>query len=83
MEFGLIDYVVPMETVLESAEKQLQKLLKADQTTLVGVKQNIRMPLINNMEKWEAMPQIDPVEHFLKPTSRAVLLGVLAKLGGR
>ena len=81
--YGLIDQVVPMEIVLSTAENKLQQLLMADQTTLVGVKNNIRLPLIANMEKWKKMPQVNPVEHFLKPTSRAVLMNVLKSLANK
>ena len=78
---GLVDGTAPMEEVQERAEKQLKKWLALDHDTLIGVKNNIRLPMITSMMEQSKMDGlVDVNEHFWKPTSRETLMKVIMAL---
>jgi len=80
-EYGLVDEVVPMEEVEERAEQQLKKWLAHDHDTIVGVKNNIRMPYLNEIieqSKWNGL--VNANDHFWEDTSRETLMKVIMAL---
>lgn len=79
-EQGLVDAVVAADEVLNWAENKMQKLLRADATTLLGVKHNLKMPLLNNMKEQINWDVVNPKEHFWLPTSRETLMKVILAL---
>ena len=68
---GLVDEVVPLEGVLQRAEKQMQKYLQADQEIWISTKGKLRKQLLNNLEKNPAEAMNEASELWWKPEIRA------------
>lgn len=47
---GLVDELVPLENVLERAEKQMKLYMKADQEILINTKQKLRKHLLDKLD---------------------------------
>lgn len=67
---GLVDQLVPITEVLQTAEQKMQSLLKADEETLMGVKINLRHALIKQMIHLMKDTPIDTEQHFWKEGSQ-------------
>ena len=68
---GLVDDLVPLEHVLERAEKQMRKYLKADQEILVNTKQKLRKHLLEKLDLKPGNSLKEASELWWKPEIRA------------
>ena len=79
--YGLVDEITSSEQVQALAEQQLKKWLAHDHDTIVGVKHNVRMPLLKKLieqSKMEGLVQAN--DHFWKDSSRETLMKVIMQL---
>ncbi|MEO1263124.1 MAG: enoyl-CoA hydratase/isomerase family protein [Bacteroidota bacterium] len=79
--FGLVDEVTSSDQVQILAEQKLKKWLAHDHDTIIGVKQNVRMPYLSQLieqSKMDGLVQAN--DHFWKDTSRQTLMKVIMQL---
>lgn len=78
---GLVEEVVAQEKVLERAEAKMQQWLEHDFQTVIGVKNNVRIPHIGGLiQQSQAPGLVDVNEHFWKDSSRETLMKVIMTL---
>lgn len=68
---GLVDAIVPLEAVLETAEKKMKHYLKADQQILVNTKAKLRKHLWNQLDLNAENSLKEASELWWKPEIRA------------
>jgi len=70
---GLVDEVVSDEEVLEIAEIKMKEFLEFDYTTWCGMKKNLRLQLIADMESDRTNGHTSTLEHFEKNDGKEIL----------
>lgn len=78
---GLVDEIVDLEHVLTTSEQKMNTLLTADFDTLMGVKINLRHPLIKQMIALAKDTPIGTEQHFWKENSQKRLKILAEKIG--
>lgn len=68
---GLVDELVPLENVLERAEKQMKLYMKADQEILINTKQKLRKHLLDKLDLKAENSLEEASELWWKPEIRA------------
>ncbi|MFS4493830.1 enoyl-CoA hydratase/isomerase family protein [Maribacter sp. 2308TA10-17] len=68
---GLVDELVPLENVLERAEKQMQHYMKADQEILINTKAKVRKHLLDKLDLQAENSLAEANELWWKPEIRA------------
>ena len=68
---GLVDELVPLENVLERAEKQMRHYMKADQQILVNTKAKVRKHLLDKLDLEAENSLAEANELWWKPEIRA------------
>ena len=77
---GLVDVVVPVDQVLETAERKIAHYLKFDQKTWSASKLNLRTDLINTVTNYNEDLLEKVVEHWFHPHTQTILNGFVAML---
>lgn len=77
---GLVDVVVPVEQVLETAERKMAHYLKFDHKTWSITKLNLRTELINKVTHYDEDLLENVVEHWFQPQTQTMLNGFVAML---
>ncbi len=78
---GLVDKIVDLDRVLPAAEQKMQQLLTSDFDTLMGVKMNLRHPLIIQMIALAKDTPIGTEQHFWQESSQKRLKMLADKIG--
>ena len=61
---GIVDFVFPPEDLLKRAKKDMQRLLRFSLPSLISVKQNLRTPILEYMQKNREQALVE-IEKFL------------------
>ncbi len=82
LAMGLVDQLVPLEELLNTAELKMQQLLQSDDGALQGTKKNIKKSLMKKVDV-----DIDSILHaavaqWWSPNSRAIMKAAVEGLGG-
>lgn len=77
---GLIDVVVPVEQVLETAERKVAHYLKFDQKTWSASKLNLRTDIINTVTNYDNDLLDKVIDHWFHPHTQSILNGFVAML---
>ncbi len=72
---GLVDKLVALESVVETAEKQMKRYLQADQEILVNTKAKIRKHLLDKLDLTAQNSLKEASELWWKPEIRAKMKG--------
>ena len=68
---GLVDELVPLDQVLERAEKKMQHYMKADQEILINTKKKLRKPLLDTLDVDAEESIKEAIPLWWKPEIRA------------
>ena len=71
LKAGLVDELLPLDKVLERAEKQMKNYLKADQEILVKTKYKLRKHLLDKLDLKPGNSLKEASELWWKPEIRA------------
>ena len=77
---GLIDIIMPMEQVLDAAERKMRQYLSFDKATWSKSKLSLRKDLIEYTSKYDDSILDQVIEHWYLPETQALLNGFLAML---
>lgn len=80
---GLVDELVPLENVLERAEKQMQKYLRADQEILINTKKKLRKHLLEKLDEEGGSGLSEASELWWKPEIQAKMKAYVASFSSK
>ncbi|GLR15626.1 enoyl-CoA hydratase/isomerase family protein [Portibacter lacus] len=80
---GLVDELVPLDQVLETAELKMKEYLSYDYKTWCGMKSNLRLNLISTMENDHTNGHISTIDHFVKNDGKSILMKKLMELSAK
>lgn len=80
---GLVDELVPLESVLERSEKQMKRYLQADQEILVNTKAKLRKHLLDKLDLKAENSLKEASELWWKPEIRAKMKGYVESFSNK
>ncbi len=80
---GLVDELVPLENVLERAEKRMQLYLRADQEILMNTKEKLRKNLLDKLDLNAENSLKEASELWWKPEIRAKMKAYVASFSSK
>jgi enoyl-CoA hydratase/carnithine racemase len=72
-QVGLVEEIATQENVLEIAELKMNEYLENDYNTWCGMKQNLRLKLIQTMEEDHENGHIRTIDHFINNDGKKIL----------
>ncbi len=80
---GLVDELVPLEDVLERAEKQIKVYMRADQEILINTKRKLRKHLLDKLDLNAENSLKEASELWWKPEIRAKMKAYVARFSSK
>ena len=80
---GLVDELVPLEEVLERAEKQMKLYMQADQEILINTKRKLRKHLLGKLDLNAENSLKEASELWWKPEIRAKMIAYVARFSSK
>ena len=80
---GLVDELVPLENVIERAEKQMKLYMRADQEILINTKSKLRKHLLNMLDLEAENSLKEASELWWKPEIRAKMKGYVESFSSK